>query len=326
MRKTGMKGVLVIDNTSRGIGKGGTRMQPTVSVEEIARLARVMTWKWAGVDLFYGGAKAGIRADPRSPTRRRSSAHSSAGCPTRCPDEYVFGLDMGLTENDAAIINDELGDRGAAVGTPYDSAASPTTSWGSPVTASPRLSTRPRAATGCQGSALPSRASVRWATPQRSGSTGWVTRWCRYLRPAGALHNPNGLDVPALLELRRDLGDAFVSALPELKIEAGRELFVDADIVVPAALQDVIDGSSAANIKGRLLVEGANLPTNAAAQNVLRDAGVTVVPDFVANAGGVVSAAFAMDARYSAFRPETARFLRRFPPSCALTQSGARGD
>ena len=69
--RTGMRGVLVIDNTARGIGKGGTRMTPTVTVEEVARLARVMTWKWAGVDLFFGGAKAGIRADPSSADKER---------------------------------------------------------------------------------------------------------------------------------------------------------------------------------------------------------------------------------------------------------------
>src|SRR5918992_588779 len=66
-RKTGMRGVLVIDNTARGLGKGGTRMSPTVTVHEMARLARVMTFKWAGVDLFFGGAKAGILFDPTSP-------------------------------------------------------------------------------------------------------------------------------------------------------------------------------------------------------------------------------------------------------------------
>jgi glutamate dehydrogenase (NAD(P)+) len=65
--RTGMRGVLVIDNTARGIGKGGTRMIPTVSVAEVARLARVMTWKWAAVDLFFRGAKAGVRFDPDSP-------------------------------------------------------------------------------------------------------------------------------------------------------------------------------------------------------------------------------------------------------------------
>lgn len=85
-RRTGMKGVLVIDNTARGIGKGGTRMSPGVTVDEVSRLARVMTWKWAAVDLFYGGAKA-ARSSPIPPpaTRRRCCAPSPARCPTRCP-------------------------------------------------------------------------------------------------------------------------------------------------------------------------------------------------------------------------------------------------
>ncbi len=69
-----MRGVLVIDNTARGMGKGGTRMSTTVSVGEVARLARNMTWKWAGVDLFYGGAKAGIWADPTAASKEDGAA------------------------------------------------------------------------------------------------------------------------------------------------------------------------------------------------------------------------------------------------------------
>jgi len=64
-RRSGMRGVLVVDNMSRGLGKGGTRMGPTVTTHEVARLARTMTWKWAAVELFHGGAKAGILGDPR---------------------------------------------------------------------------------------------------------------------------------------------------------------------------------------------------------------------------------------------------------------------
>jgi len=75
--------------------------------------------------------------------------------------------------------------------------------------------------------------------------------------------------------------------------------------LVPAALQDVIDDATAHEIKANLMVEGANLPTSPAAQGVLAERGITVVPVFVANAGGVVAAAFAMDARYSGFRPDT---------------------
>jgi len=96
--RIGMRGVLVIDNTARGMGKGGTRMAPSVTVEQVARLARNMTWKWAGVDLFYGGAKAGIQADP-----------TAASQEDVLPEEYVFGLDVGLTEADAAIMLDEAG-------------------------------------------------------------------------------------------------------------------------------------------------------------------------------------------------------------------------
>jgi glutamate dehydrogenase (NAD(P)+) len=125
--RTGMKGVLVIDNTARGMGKGGTRMSPTVSVEEVARLARVMTWKWAGVDLFYGGAKAGIVGDPNGHDKEAVLRAFVRRLSNEVPKEYVLGLDMGMTEEDAAIVQDELGDRGAAVGTstalggvPYD--------------------------------------------------------------------------------------------------------------------------------------------------------------------------------------------------------------
>ena len=307
--KTGMKGVLVIDNTSRGMGKGGTRMQPNVSVEEIARLARVMTWKWAGVDLFYGGAKAGICADPASPYKEEILRSFVRKLHNEVPEEYVFGLDMGLTENDAAIINDELGDRGAAVGTPYDLGGIPYDQLGITGYGVAEVVDEAVKNIALKGRrvALQGFGAVGHATAERLHALGFQV--VSVSTAAGALHDPNGLDIPTLLNMRADFGDAFVSNLPELKIEAGTELFVDADIVVPAALQDVLDGNNASQIKGKLLVEGANLPTNAAAQNALRDAGVTVIPDFVANAGGVVSAAFAMDARYSAFRPETGQIF-----------------
>jgi glutamate dehydrogenase (NAD(P)+) len=87
-------------------------------------------------------------------------------------------------------------------------------------------------------------------------------------------------------------------------LDVGAELLVPADVLVPAALQDVIGADAAGRIRARIVVEGANLPTDRPAQRVLAARGVTVVPDLVANAGGVVAAGFAMDARYSAFRPD----------------------
>ena len=105
-RRSGMRGVLVIDNTARGLGKGGTRMSPTLTVGEVARLARTMTWKWAAVDLFHGGAKAGILGDPRSAGKERILRAFARALCSEVPSEYVFGLDMGLAEEDAAIFVD----------------------------------------------------------------------------------------------------------------------------------------------------------------------------------------------------------------------------
>src|SRR5918997_4581249 len=117
-RKTGMRGVLVLDNTSRGTGKGGTRMSPTLTVRGVARLARTMTWKWAAVDLFHGGAKAGILGDPRAADKEAVLRAFARALRNEVPAEYVFGLDMGLTEDDAAIFVDELNDRGVSTGLP----------------------------------------------------------------------------------------------------------------------------------------------------------------------------------------------------------------
>jgi len=117
-RKSGMRGVLVIDNTAFGMGKGGTRVSPTLTVREVARIARTMTWKWAAVDLFHGGAKAGILGDSASPDKEGILRAFAVALRNEVPEEYVFGLDMGLTECDATIFVDQLGDRGGAIGLP----------------------------------------------------------------------------------------------------------------------------------------------------------------------------------------------------------------
>lgn len=121
----------------------------------------------------------------------------------------------------------------------------------------------------------------------------------------GTLHDPAGLDVAALRTAREEHGDDFVTRHHQgIAGRPGQELTVDCDILVPAALQDVIDETTAHQIKAKLVVEGANLPTSPQAQSILAERGISLLPDFVANAGGV-AAAFAMDARYSGFRPET---------------------
>ena len=112
----------------------------------------------------------------------------------------------------------------------------------------------------------------------------------------GALYNPDGLDIPELLAMRTQHGDALIHHYPDAKpLTAGEELTIVADVVIPAALQDVIDADLARALPARIVAEGANLPSSPGAQQILHDRGIIVVPDFIANAGGVVAAAVAMD-------------------------------
>jgi glutamate dehydrogenase (NAD(P)+) len=302
-RRVGMRGVLVIDNTARGTGKGGTRMSPTLTVTEVARLARTMTWKWAAVDLFHGGAKAGIQFDPLSPTKELALRAFARALSNEVPREYIFGLDIGVNEQDAAIFADELGDRGASTGLPHSLGGLPydqlgTTGFGVAETTD--------AAAAEIGLSLPNLRVV----VQGFGAVGAAA--ARRLQQLGAtivgvsssegsVLDPNGLDIARLLALRTEFGDACVRhygdfGLPEAALEA------DTDVLIPAAREDTITVEVASATTARLIVEGANLPTSAASRAVLHDRGITVVPDFIANAGGIVAAAHSTAQRNSPFR------------------------
>jgi glutamate dehydrogenase (NAD(P)+) len=291
------------------MGKGGTRMSPSVTVAEIARLARVMTWKWAAVDLFHGGAKAGIRFDPASPDKERVLRAYVRRLADQIPSSYVAGLDMGMTENDAAIIQDELGDRGAAVGVPEQLGGVPydelgVTGYGVAESVDAALRRAGRSVKGARV-AFQGFGAVGVAAARRLDEMGATVVALSTSR--GGVHDPGGLDVAHWLALRAERGDDCVLGVaPGERLAAGEELVLDCDVLIPAAIQDVIDAAVAARIRASLVVEGANLPTSPEARTVLARRGVTVVPDFIANAGGVVAAAFAMDARYSAFRPDPA--------------------
>ena len=307
--RTQMRGVLVIDNTARGMGKGGTRMSPTVSVAEVARLARNMPWKWAGVDLFYGGAKAGIQADPSAASKDDVLRAFVRALRNEVPEEYVFGLDVGLTETDAAIMLDEVGNRAGVVGTPHALGGLPYDQLG--VTGYGVAETVDAAAQFVGASTSKLSVSIQGfgavgaATARRLDDLGATV--VAVSTSEGGLYNPDGLDVAELLALRTQHGDALVHHYFDAKpLIAGEELAIAADVLVPAALQDVIDAELAHIVPARIVVEGANLPSSPAAQQILHDRGVIVVPDFIANAGGVVAAAVAMDYRFSGIRPEPA--------------------
>lgn len=311
--RSGMRGVLVIDNTARGIGKGGTRMMPNLTVTEIARLARAMTWKWAVVDLHFGGAKAGICADPGTPHKEEILRAFARALAREVPSNYVFGLDMGLTEHDAAIFQDELGSRMAAVGTPEASGGIPYDQWG--VTGF-GVAECAHAAVDRLGRSMQDASVViqGFGAVGAAAARRFVELGARIIAVSdveGGIWDPDGLDLSEVLVAREECAGTPLSSLsPSRRLRPGEELELSADIVVPAATQDVIDGAVATRMDCRLVVEGANLPTTDEAQVVLAARGITVVPDIVANAGGAVAAAFAMDARNCAFKPGREQILR----------------
>ncbi|WP_222262942.1 hypothetical protein [Modestobacter marinus] len=264
-RRSGMRGVLVLDNTARGMGKGGTRMSPTLTVREVTRLARTIR--------------------------------------NEVPAEYVFGLDMGLTERDAAVFLYELGDRGAAVGLPRELGGLPYDELG--VTGFGVAEAADAAAIGSGWQLAGSRVAIQgFGAVGEAAARRFVELGATVVAistAVGAVHDPDGLDVSRLSGLRAEAGDGCVREYGNVQ-PADRALSAPADVLVPAAREDVIDEGVALATTARLVVEGANLPSTGRAREILAERGIPVVPDFIANAGGIVAAAHSMDMRYSPFR------------------------
>jgi len=300
--RTGMKGMLVIDNTARGPGKGGCRMDPNMTLEDCFRLARTMTWKWAMADIYLGGAKAGIRNDPKSPFKEEIIRAYVRKIRKFLPDEYVFGNDMGFAEKDGAIALDEAEDMKAAVGTPAELGGLPydelgVTGYGVVEAAECAAPFRgidlSKATVSIQGFGAVGAFAAKFMQ-EKGGKVVAISSI------EGAVYDPQGLDVENLLNLRAKHGDKAVLKLARgEKIPLGKELELPADILIPGATGDVITEENMKNVKAKMIVEGANFPTKVSAQEYFHQKGILLVPDFVANAGAVMGAGKAMDNRYS---------------------------
>jgi glutamate dehydrogenase (NAD(P)+) len=300
--KTGMMGMLVIDNTARGTGKGGCRMDPDMTLQDCFRLARTMTWKWAMADIFLGGAKAGIRNDPQSPYKEEIIRAYVKKIRKFLPDEYVFGNDMGFAEKDGAIALDEMEDMKAAVGTPAELGGLPydelgITGYGvveaAECAAPYRNIDLPKATVAIQGFGAVGAFSAKFIKEKGS-------KVLAISSIDGALYDPQGLDVDKLLALREKHGDkAILKYGKGQQIPRGKELEVEVDVLIPGATGDQITEKNMKNVKAKIIVEGANFPTVDGAQKYFHEKGILLVPDFVANAGAVMGAGKAMDNRYS---------------------------
>jgi len=299
---TGMKGVLVIDNTSTGPGKGGIRFAPSVTPLEIFRLARTMTWKCAAAGLPFGGAKGGIIADPNKVDRVSWMKSFAKMIRPYCPSQYIAATDVGTTELDMAIFAHEIGDMRACTGKPSELGGIPhelgTTGYGVSVA----LQTALDILKDLKIIPVPQKSQTR-VVIQGFGNVGSFA--ARFLDQSGIKvvgvsdvsgfiysKDENGLNIPKLMKDMK--GKAKLSDLQDYgyDIRDKDEIFeIDLDIFIPAAMGGVINNKTAPKLLEngvKMVVEAANIPTTVDACEYMHKNKIWLIPDFLANAGGVI--------------------------------------
>lgn len=287
-------GYRVQHNLSRGPAKGGIRFHPATDLAEVTALAMWMTWKCALVGIPYGGAKGGVAVDPATLTPRElervTRRYANEILPLIGPEKDIPAPDVGTDERTMAWIMDTY-----SVNTGY---SVPGVVTGKPTTLGGSLGRAGATSRGVQIAALAALTSAegRTVAVQGFGKVGALA--AQYLADAGcrvvavsdatgAVFASSGLDVADLRAHTGATGGVYGYRHADA-IGHAELLELDVDVLVPAALEGVITGANAAAIKARLIVEGANGPTTPEADAILADNGVTVVPDILANAGGVI--------------------------------------
>jgi glutamate dehydrogenase (NAD(P)+) len=284
-----LRGALVVDNVARGPAVGGLRMAPDVTVEECARLARAMTLKNSAAGLPHGGGKSVLWGDPRMPRDRKERLIRTFAHALRHEDDYIFGPDMGTDETCMAWIKDEIGRSvglpAAIGGIPLDEIGA--TGWGlshaADVAARGAGLTLQGARVAIQGFGAVGKHAARFLAARGA----WLVAASD---TQGTLYSANGLDVASLITLKESGRPVCDSPVGEKR---GRDEIVDVecDIWIPAARPDVIREDNVSRLRTKLVVQGANIPFTLGAEQFLHERGVLVVPDFIANAGGVIAAA-----------------------------------
>ena len=309
--KTGMKGILIIDNTTLGLGKGGIRMTPTVTTDEVFRLARTMTWKCALAKIPFGGAKSGIIADPKQMTEEKKMdliRAFSRAIKNLCPSLYVAAPDINTGEKEMAVFAKENGSLKSATGKPSTLCVKPGVKCGIPHEyGSTALGVVQAAFTAAN---YTKNIDVDNATAAVEGFGNVGSYVVDYLSQIGVkvvavsdskgcVYNPDGLDYEKLLDAKTKTGSV-INYRPG-KVLKNMELFeLSVDLLIPAALPDVINAYNVERIKAKMVVEAANLPIRPDVEKLLSDSGVMVIPDILANAGGVISSY----AEYRGYNPK----------------------
>ncbi len=300
-------GYRALHNSSRGAGKGGVRYHPDVSADEVRALASWMTWKCAVADLPFGGAKGGIVCDPKTLTtndlRRITRRYIAELGDTIGPHTDILAPDVNTNAETMAWIYDtyEMMHRGrnnlgVVTGKPVDLGGS--------------LGRREATARGClfatqhalQQGIIPGLESVKDASVvvQGFGNAGAIA--AELFAEAGAsivgvsdsrggIYQPQGRD-PTAARKRKEQTGSVVGLSDTVTLSNEELLALSCDILIPAALENQIRSDNADQVSARLLAEAANGPTTPAADRILFDKGIPVLPDILVNAGGVTVSYF----------------------------------
>ncbi len=295
-------GYRVLYNTARGPAKGGIRFDMQVTLDEVKALAAWMTWKCAVVNLPFGGSKGGVICDPgkmsMAELERLTRRYTSSIIEILGPDSDVPAPDVNTNERMMAWIMDTYSMHKRHTVTAVVT--------GKPIQMGGSLGRREATGRGCM---IVTREALKQlkmpvagtrVVVQGFGNVGSISaqlmeeQGMKILAVSdkeGAIYNPGGLDIKKVIAHVKK--ERFLRSYKEAEHIANADLFsLDCDVLLPAALENVITDQNAGRIRARIICEGANGPTSADADQILQDAGILVIPDILANAGGVTVSYF----------------------------------
>jgi glutamate dehydrogenase/leucine dehydrogenase len=297
------EGYRVIHSTILGPSKGGIRFDMNVNLDEVKALAAWMTWKCAVVDIPYGGAKGGVACNPREMSsgeiERLMRAYTQAMADVFGADKDIPAPDMGTGPREMAWLMDQY--------SRIQGMTSPAVVTGKPIVMGGSLGRTEATGRGVMVSAMAAMEKLKinpykaTCAVQGFGNVGsWAARLLNergllvqsVSDISGAYFNDKGIDIEAAVKYREANKGSLEGFSGAEKISNEDLLTLPVDLLVPAATEDVITQSNAANIRAKLIVEGANGPTSSKADGIINEKGIMVVPDILANAGGVTVSYF----------------------------------
>ncbi len=285
----GLKGVLVVDNVATGPAIGGLRMALDVSVEECARLARAMTLKNAAAGLPHGGGKSVLYGDPKMDPAQKEQLIRCFAHALRNEQDYIFGPDMGTNEECMAWVKDEIG---RSVGLPAYIGGIPldkigATGWGLNHAIEVVINYCDFNLEGArlviQGFGAVGKNAARFLSKKGVVLVGAADS-------QGTLSDPDGIKVEELIKLK-DQGKSVLDYPGGQKLGQEAVIDLECEIWIPAARPDVLHEENVQRLKAKLVAQGANIPLTYGAEQYLHENGILSIPDFIANAGGVICAA-----------------------------------